>query len=315
MIMKRIVSRMMPFFFVPFLLYTSCKKSSTSNSPVPKNPATAPEAYIDRFSSAAGHLQVRTASNGLPAANAPVNFDQAPFITVGLTPNGEIVDYYNFDIQPVTPAPIYVLIQQGSSTPVAGQANIIDVIPGGAGYSDFWQVNMVTVPADYVANTITSYQEIVAKGYPISQTSNLVNCPVVPNGSTATKRYTSETPGLIQGWYQDSVVWYFTFSEKALTVNSSGQVPAPPIFVTFNINPGQPNGGPASGFEMEPGSTQTHNVISVIPSDPGYSPLWTVIAYDDASFNSVKDLNTAMMAPVLVPNAGTVNCPVVNIQQ
>ena len=315
MIMKRIVSRMMPFFFGSFLLYTSCKKNSNSNTPAPKDPATAPVAFIDRFSSAAGHLQVRTASNGLPDANAPVNFDQAPFITVGFTPNGQVVDYYNFDIQPVTPAPIYVLMQQGQTSPVAGQANIIDVIPGSAGYNDFWQIYMVTVPADYVANTITSYEEIVAKGYHVSMTSGLVNCPVVPKGSTAAKRYSSGDPGLTQGWYQDSVVYYFNFAEAALSVNSSGQVPVAPIYVTFNINPGQPNGGPSSGFEMEPGSAQTHNVISVIPSDAGYSPLWAVVAYDNASFNSVKDLNTAMMAPVLVPNAGTVNCPVVNIQQ
>src|SRR6202012_1788587 len=128
MIMKRIVSRMMPFFFGSFLLYTSCKKSNTSNSPAPKDPATAPLAFIDRFSSAAGHLQVRTASNGLPAANAAVNFDQAPFITMGFTPNGQVVNYYNFDIQPVTPAPIYVLMAQGQTSPVSGQANIIDVL-------------------------------------------------------------------------------------------------------------------------------------------------------------------------------------------
>jgi len=28
--------------------------------------------------------------------------------------------------------------------------------------------------------------------------------------------------------------------------------------------------GPASGFKMEAGSTQTHNVIGTIPSDAGY---------------------------------------------
>jgi hypothetical protein len=315
MIMKMFFSRLMPFFFGSFFIYASCKKSTPSDTTVAKNPATAPQAVIDRFSPAAGHLQVRTATNGLPAANAPVNFDEGPFITIGFTPTGKSVSYYNFDVEPVIPAPIYVLMKQGEATPVGGQANIVDVIPGSAGYNDFWQVNMVTVPADYVANTITSYQEIVAKGYPISKTSGLVNCPVVPKGSTATKRYTAEDPGLTQGWYRDSVVNYFNFSEAALTVNSSGQVPVAPIFVTFNINPGQANGGPASGFQMETGSAQTHNVIGAIPGDAGYSPLWAVVVYDNASFNSVKDLATAMMAPVLVPNAGTVNCPVVNIQQ
>lgn len=295
----------------------SCKKNNDNNSTQSgKDPNTAPQASIDRFSAAAGHLQVRTSTNGIPAANAPVNFDQGPFITRGLTPAGKVVDYYNFDVQPTTPAPIYVLIKSGQTTPVTGQLNIIDVIPGDAGYNDFWQVYNVTVPSDYVANTITSYQEIVTKGYPIAKTSALVNCPVVPKGSTASMRYPAgSSAGLTTGWYKDMAVYYFNFGEKALSVNASGQVPVAGIFVTFNINPGQPNGGPSSGFKTEAGSSQTHNVITALPSDAGYSPLWAVTAYDNNSFSSVKDLASAMAAPVLVPNAGNVNCPVVNIQQ
>ena len=53
--------------------------------------------------------------NGLPAANAAVNFDQAPFITKGKGPTGQNVEYYNFDVQPVNPAPIYVLFKEGST--------------------------------------------------------------------------------------------------------------------------------------------------------------------------------------------------------
>ncbi len=203
----------------------------------------------------------------------------------------------------------------GQTTPVAGQNNVIDVIPGDAQYNDFWQIYKVTVPDNYVANTVTSYQEIVAKGYAITKTTDLVNCPVVPKGSTASKRYPAGSDAsLTLGWYKDMVVYYFNFAEKALSVNSSGQVPAIPIYVSFTINPGQPNGGPASGFKTETGSNQTHNVITAIPSDAGYSPLWSVAVYDNNSFSTVKDLSTANAAPLLVPNAGNVNCPVVNIQ-
>jgi len=92
-------------------------------------------------------------------------------------------------------------------------------------------------------------------------------------------------------------------------------VPVAPIYVTFTINPNQPNGGPGSGFKTEQGSAQTHNVISVLPSDAGYSPLWAVAVYDNNNFGSVKDLATAMAAPLLVPNAGNVNCPVVTLGQ
>ncbi|WP_188935068.1 hypothetical protein [Puia dinghuensis] len=313
--MKRILLAM-PVVVALVASLASCKKNNNSSAPSAKDPNTAPQAWIDRFSSAAGHLQVRTATNGLPAANAPVNFDQGPFITRGFSPAGKVVDYYNFDVQPTAPAPIYVLIKSGQTTPVTGQLNIIDVIPGEAGYNDFWQIYNVTVPADYVANTITSYQEIVAKGYSVTPTSAIVNCPVVPKGSTATMRYPAGSgAGLITGWYKDTAVYYFTFGEKALSVNASGQVPTAPIYVSFNINPGQPNGGPASGFKTEPGSTQTHNVIASLPSDAGYSPLWAVTVYDNNSFGSVKDLPSATAAPVLVPFAGNVNCPVVNIQQ
>lgn len=294
----------------------SCKKDNKNNdNATPRDPNTAQQASIDRFSAAAAHLQVRTASNGLPAANAAVNFDQGPFITRGFSPTGKVVDYYNFDVQPTTPAPIYVLIRTGETTPVAGQHNIIDVIPGDPAYNDFWQIYNVTVPANYVANTITSYQEIVAKGYPVAKTSTLVNCPVVPKGSTATKRLPAGSDAsLTTGWYRDMAVYYFNFGEKALTVNSNGQVPVVPIYVTFNINPNQPNGGPASGFKTETGSIQTHNVVTALPADAGYSPLWAVAVYDNSSFGSVKDVSTAAAAPLLVPNAGNVNCPVVNIQ-
>lgn len=304
----------MPFIFGLFGVFASCKKSSNNSAaPAPKDPNTAAQASIDRFSSAAGHLQVRTASNGLPAANAAVNFDQGPFITRGFTPTGRIVDYYNFDLQPTTPAPIWLFFKNGQTTPIPGQ-NIIDVIPGDPGYNDFWQVYMVTVPADYTANTVTSYQEIVAKGYPVTKTTTLVNCPVVPKGSMATKRYGGGDASLTQGWYKDQVVYYFNFGEKALSVNPNGQVPLSPIDVSFNINPGQTNGGPASGFKTEPGSVQTHNVIGTIPTDAAYSPLWSVAVYDNNSFSTIKDWNTATAAPILVPNAGDVNCPVVNIQ-
>src|SRR5258708_30819670 len=140
-------------FSVIFSL-SSCKKSDD----VVKiyNPDTADKVSVDRFSSAAGALQVRTSTNGLPAANAPVNFDQGPFITKGLGPQGQHIQYYNFDLHTVTPAPIYVLFRSGESSPVSGQLNIIDVLPGDANYNDFWQVVKVIVPSSYKANEVAS---------------------------------------------------------------------------------------------------------------------------------------------------------------
>ena len=88
-------------------------------------------------------------------------------------------------------------------------------------------------------------------------------------------------------------------------------MPLSPIYVTFNVNPGEPNGGPGSGFRTEPDSQQTHNVPFTLPGDPGYSPLWLVAVYDNADFPSVHDRATALKAKVLAPGAATVNCPIV----
>jgi len=314
--MKNRISKAMPFIIGAVVMIASCSKKSSSPSPVALNPSTAPVVSVDRFSSAAGMLQVRTATNGLPAANAPVDFDKAPFITQGYTPTGQVTLYYNFDLQPTTPAPIYVLYKSGDTASVKGQLNIINVLPGSAGYNDFWLVYKVTVPGNYVANTVTSYSEIISNKYPITPTTTIVNCPVVPAGSTASKRFNStESTGLIQGWYKDSIVNYFTFAEKPiLTTTSGGQVPLSPIYVTFNINPGEANGGPSSGFKTDNTSVQTHNVIATIPTDAAYSPLWMVDVYNNDAFDSVSNLSTVKSVQILAAGAGNVNCPVVSIQ-
>ncbi len=281
---------------------------------LPMDPDDAPKASIDRFAEGTGMLMVRDASNGLPEANEPINFDNEPFITQGLGPDGQMVEYYNFDVQSTTPAPIYVLFREGESDPVEGQLNIVDVIPGDDGYNDFWDVHFVTVPANYLANTIHSYDQIMDGGYEIEEAGVLVNCPIVPDGSTASKRYGGEDNGLTRGWYKDQVVYYFNFAEKDLAPTGSDMVPLSPIYVCFNINPDQPDGGPASGFKTEMGSSQTHNVIATVPMDEAYSPLWSVSPYDNADFADVMDLDSALMANILDMGVAFVNCPVVTVQ-
>jgi hypothetical protein len=295
----------------------SCKKEEEAmeETPTPMetalNPATAPRASVDRFSATAGHLMIRDASNGLPAANAAINFDNAPFITKGFGPSGEIVEYYNFDVQTTEPAPIYVLFASGSSTPVAGQLNIVNVKPGDGGYNDFWRMVKVTVPAGYVANTVTSESEIISKGYALEETNALINCPIVPEGSTANKRLAGESSAISMGWYRDQIVYYFTFMEAPMMVNATEMVPVSPIYVTFNVNP--PTGGPASGFVVESGTMQTHNVLATLPGDTDYSPLWYVNVFDNADFSTVDNLSSAEMSTILGNGVATVNCPVVSI--
>ncbi len=279
------------------------------------DPDTAQVASIDRFSMEAGHLFVRDESNGFPGPNEPVDFDVEPFITRGLGPEGQLIAYYNFDVQPTEPAPIFVLFRDGEESPVEGQMNIIDVIPGDPGYNDFWEVQKVTVPMDYVANTVTSYSEIMDAAYPIEETTILVNCPVVPEGSTASLRLGDESPELTLGWYKGMVVYYFNFLEKDLMTNESDMVPTSPIYVTFNVNPDMEGGGPASGFVTEMATGRTHNVTATLPDDDSYSPLWWVSAYDNADFDNVGDLASAQSANIIASGIANVNCPVVMIEE
>lgn len=293
-------------FFALSGMLLSC---SQDDSVVIYDPDNAQKASIDRFSAGAGTLFVRDATNGLPAANAPINFDGGPFITKGYGPAGTVAEYYNFDVQSTVSAPIYVFFHENGNM-VSGQLNIIDVIPGDASYNDFWQVIKVIVPDDYTANSVNSRSLIESNGYTMESTDMIVNCPVVPEGSTATKRLNGESNALVRSWYKGQVVFYFTFSEKALLL-SGDQVPVSPIYVTFNINPTEPNGGPSSGFVTEAGSDQTHNVLATLPADAGYSPLWSVNIYDNMDFANVSDLTSAEMASLLALGAALVNCPVV----
>ena len=297
--------------------FTSACMKDENTAPMPLNPDTAGDVSVDRFGSSFAHLFLRDAANGFPAANQPVDFDAIPaFNTHGLGPNGEKTIYYNFDVLSTTPAPIYVLFHSGETTPVAGQLNIIDVIPGDVGYNDFWLVQKVTVPADYVANTVTSYAEIVQMGYSVASTTTLVNCPVVPKGSVAHKRFlSSERADLTRGWYKNKVVYYFNFLEKELTA-VNGMIPTSDIYVAFNINPDMAGGGPASGFKTEDGTAtgQTHNVPETLPTDATYSPLWDVQIYNNTSFGMVSNLITAGSAPVMAMDAAIVNCPIVWVQ-
>lgn len=289
----------------------ACGSSDAAKGIHPLQPEDAEDAQIDRFAAGVGMLQVRSETNGLPQPGEPVDFDQPPFITRGLGPNGQAVAYYNFDVQPTSPAPIYAFFYDGTDRPVPGQLNVVDTIPGASGYNDFWQIQRVRVPQGYVPNSLTSLEQIQAAGYGIEATDQLVNCPIVPAGSVARQRLAGEDAGLSRGWYRGQVVYYFNFTEHALT---GQQVPLADIFVSFNINPGLDGGGPPSGFKTEAHSEQTHNVLTALPDDAAYSPLWAVAPYDDADFDHVRDLTSLQSANVLARDVAHVNCPVVEIE-
>lgn len=299
-------------FAVLITFTTACSNDDNDDGNPAKDPNTSEVMPVDRFSDDYAVLFKRSENSDLPAADAPINFDEAPFITQSLGPDGQVVRYYNFDVQPLEPAPIYILVNGTNDIPIEGQLNIIDVIPGDENYSDFWQMYIVRVSEDYVANSATSYSELLDLGF-IAKQDAIVNCPVVPYGSTANENYHGHPNSLRRGWYKGKIVYYFSFEEKELNETAEELTPLSPIYVTFNINPdpNNPASGPASGLVRESDGVQTHNVIETIPTDADYSPFWAVYIYDNADFDNVSDLETAKASNILMENAMYVNCPVV----
>ncbi len=218
----------------------------------------------------------------------------------------EPVVYYDFGMQSplmnaagVGVAPIWAFITgmdaDGNPQFVEGQHNIIDVVPGHPGYSDLWQVNLVTVPEDYVADSITSKMDLDGMAYPTIQPGLFVNCPVVPAGSTL-----ENGEELTQGWNNGERVYYPDF----------GSNPAAGIPIWAFITGMDTDGNP----QFVKGQ---HNVIDAIPSDAGYSAFWIVnlvvvdAAYEANTIKSAADV-VASGFEVLTPGL-MVNCPVVDM--
>lgn len=281
-----------------------------SGGPEPLDPDTAPAAVIDRFSGEGAVMLDRAEMAGLPGPGEPVALDQAPFLVRGLGPGGERVVYYNLDAKARAPINIYRLYVEGQAEPVPDQLPIVDYIPGDHGYNDLWRVVRIDVPADYVANTATSSADI--SSWPFTVTTTLVNCPVFPLGSTATRHRGSESAEMHRGWYKDQVFYYFTFEEQPLQVVQS-MVPVSAVYAAFNVNPGASGGGWRSGFMTESGGVQTHVVADALDAGGGYSPLRDLQVYDNAAFASVVDLASAAAAAPIASDELLWNAPIVEI--
>lgn len=196
----------------------------------------------------------------------------------------------------VQTSPIYVFIHgmNADGTPdfVKGQHNVVDSVPGEAGYSDLWQVVLVTVPEDYVPDSATSAADITAAGYEMTQTDMFVNCPIVPEGTTL-----EGGEPLVQGWNDGEEVFYPDFGE-----NINVAIPIW-VFVTGFAADGSP--------QMVEGQ---RNIIDAVPGDPGYSAFWRVNFVTVPSgyvANSIRSAEAVSDSGYEVTQADVVvNCPV-----
>jgi hypothetical protein len=199
----------------------------------------------------------------------------------------------------VKTAPIYVFIRgmgaDGKPNFVEGQHNIVDVLPGDAGYSDLWQVMMVTVPANYVADTIKSKAGIDSSGYKVTATDMFVNCPIVPAGTTL-----EGGQALTQGWNKGQQVFYPDFG-----ATNRAAIPIWVFVKGFNAD-GSPQ--PVEG---------QNNVIDSKLGDTGYSPFWQVnFVTVPANYvpNSIRSAADVRASGYAVKQADVVvNCPVTTV--
>ncbi len=235
---------------------------------------------------------VRGGMPALPAPGAPIDFDKPPFITQSFGPDGGIVRYYNFDVQRDVPALLYRPTRGGQ--PIAGQLDIVDVLPGDAAYSDFFRIARVEIPAGVMPR---SFADLAS--FTVTLDDQILDCPIVPKGSTATEGNGVAPAVPTQLWYRGVEIDCLGFGE----LRGSTKVPTSPIYVTFGTE----------GFKTVGATAQTHNVVFSVPGDTDYSPLWDVHIYDERAFELVHDAATALKAR-LVKQGPLVNCPVVTVE-
>jgi hypothetical protein len=222
-----------------------------------------------------------------------------------LAPDGNDVSYYAFDVNSLLSAPVYSFVfASDPSTRADGQAAIFDVIPGDEGYNDYWQVVQVLVPDNYDPDSIRSYQGIEDAGFELKRTATIINCPIVPAGSTAELAERTAT-----GWYSDNHVRYFSFETIRTSTLNPGtlDVPYAVVRVIFEDNE------PSKGMKIDPATGKTHNVFDSIPGDELYRSLWRHDFVDEAGFDTVGDWasSKATSEIELEMDHILVNCPVV----
>ncbi len=277
-------------------------------------PDYVPMVPIDRFSDEAAVFFRRSDSPSLPEPNAPIDFDEL-FRGQGLGPNQEEIQFYNFDVQSKTPADLFVIVDRRGDA-VERQLPIFEQIPGDDGYNDLRRVIEVRVnDNDFQPNTLTSLADIQAAEAETTITEKIMNCVIVPDGSTASLRFdVTDAVGLHDGWYRDQIVRYLLFEnpESRATAEFGGQEISAPVNYAFFDN----DRDPVDGFATD-GSGSTHNVVTRLPEQEGYSPLWALRVFKLNVFDRVQSVGSAQdndhednvlpLAEVLIVNAPVVS--------
>lgn len=274
-----------------------------------------PSVPIDRFSDAAGTFYRRSQNPGLPAADAPIDFDRL-FLRQGLGPNQERIEFYNLDARSKVPARVYVLVDRRGDR-IERQLPIFDDVPGDLGYNDLRRVVEVRVTtSDYRPNSLTSLADIESAALETTVTDRIMNCAMVPDGSRASRRFDpADAAGLHDGWYRDRVVRYLLFENpdsQAMTEFGGLEITAP-VMYAFLEN----DRDVSDDFAVDEDGT-THNVFTRLPAQEGYSPLWALRLFKLSVFDRVFSVASAQdndREDNIVPTEQVllVNAPVVGV--
>lgn len=245
---------------------------------------------VDRFSDAAAVFFRRSDNPGLPGPDEPIDFDRL-FLHVALGPNQERILFYHMDVRSKTPADVYTFVDRRGD-PIAAQLPIFDEVPGDAGYNDLRRVIQVRITdSDYQPNSFTSLADIEAAAAETTITSQIMNCVMVPDGSTASRRFDpTDAVGLHDGWYRDRIVRYLLFEnpQSRATAEFSGDEVSAPVMYAFFDN----DRDPVDGFAVD-ASGSTHNVVTRLPEQEGYSPLWALRVFLLTVFDRVMSVGSA----------------------
>ena len=278
---------------------------------VRQDPDLAEVTSIDRFSDQAGTFFRRSENPNLPGPDQAINLDDAPFLLTAYAPDGNRVNIYHLDARPTNPANLYIFFRADGS-PLEDQLYVFDALPGEAGYNDFCAIQRVTVPDGYVSNSITSRADLEARrteGFKVEPTGKILNMPVVPAGSTASLSIGQSQALLLRGWCRHKVLYYFAFDE--LQADAQGLVPTAPMY-TFVAENGLPHRG---GFRTMTDAGDTRNVLSILPGQAGFSPLWALQRMAREDFTSVASLQDVKALPSQpLAYGSTINAVVVKPQ-
>jgi hypothetical protein len=118
----------------------------------------------------------------IPVARANSQLQGRDHDPISLWLDGEELTAFNFGQNPDKSAPIYVLIEgfddEGGSIRI-DHGTLINRMHDDEGYSDFWQVHFVLVPADTPRSAYRDADELFEAGFEIIPTNRVINCPAI----------------------------------------------------------------------------------------------------------------------------------------